>query len=139
MWFKTKGRIEYNPARGKLKKKPDWWCIVHIDPEISRYMRYWLEKDSGLKIAMPSWGTHVSVIRGEKPTEEMMYLWKKYDGEEVEIEYSINVRQSGDTTGFDRPDCYWFIDVKCPFLIDIRKEFCYPYNYGLHMTIGRVW
>lgn len=138
MWFKTKGKIVYDPERGKLKKKPDWWVVVNLDPEISRYFRYWVRKELNVDLHKPSWGTHVSVIRGEKPYPDQMHLWKKYDGLEVEIEYSGNVRFSGDTT-HDRPENYWFVDVKCPFLIDIRKEYNMPCSFGLHMTIGRTW
>ena len=139
MWFKTTGIIEYEPAREGLKKKPDWWAILHIDEDISRYYRWWLERETGLKLHKPSWGTHVSILRGEKPWPDMMHLWKKYDGMEVEIEYSGNIRQAGDTTGWDRPDSYWFIDVKSDFLIDIRKEQNLPCTFKLHCTIGRTW
>jgi hypothetical protein len=137
--FKSKGRIEYNPARGNLKKKPDWWAILHCSEEITRYYRYWVYKRYHIPLSKPSWGSHISIIRGEKPYDDQMHFWKKYDGLEVEFEYSHNVRQSGDTTGWDRPDSYWFVDVKCDFLIDIRKELNLKYDYGLHMTIGRTW
>jgi hypothetical protein len=68
-----------------------------------------------------------------------MHLWDKYNGLEVEFEYSHNVRISGDTTGNDRPDSYWFVDVKCDFGIDMRKEFNLKHDFGLHLTIGRTW
>lgn len=137
--FKSKGIIEYNPPRGNLKKKPDWWCILHTDNEITRYYRYWVYKRYGIKLCKPSWGSHISVIRGEKPWPDQHHLWNKYNGLEFEFEYSHNVRQSGDTTGFDRPDSYWFVDIKCDDLINIRKELNLKYDYGLHMTIGRSW
>jgi hypothetical protein len=69
----------------------------------------------------------------------MMHLWKKYDGLEVEFEYEHNPRISGDTTGWDRPDAYHFISIRCDTLINIRKELNYPTDFGLHMTIGRTW
>ena len=132
MWFKTKGKIVYDPERGNLKKKPDWWALVNLDPEISRYYRYWIRRELHINLHQPSWGTHVSIIRGEKPWPDQMHLWKKYNGLEVEIEYSHNVRQA-------HMKDYWFVDVKCPQLIDIRKELNLPCNFGLHMTIGRTW
>ena len=139
MWFKTKGIIQYDPPRGNLKKKPDWWCVLNFDPEITRYYRRVLEQETGLKLCKPSWGTHASIIRGEKPWPDQMDLWKKYDGQEIEIEYSGLIRQTGDTTGWDRPDSYWFIEVKSEFLINIRKELNLPCNFKLHCTIGRTW
>lgn len=84
---------------------------------------------------------HISIIRGynDRPTPELEHLWKKYDGQRVEFKYSHNVRQSGDTTGWDRPDHYWFVDVDCPVLMDIRREMNRPTNWNLHLTIGRTW
>ena len=138
-WHKSKGIIKYDPERGKLKKKPDWWCVVECDEEITKYYRWWVYKETGIKLYKPSWGSHISVIRGEKPWGDLACLWKKYDGLEVEFEYHHFPRISGDTTGWDRPDCYHFIDIKCDSLMMIRREFDYPCNFGLHMTIGRLW
>ena len=68
-----------------------------------------------------------------------MHLWKKYDGQIVEFEYKHFPRQSGDTTGGDRPDSYFFVDIRAPELIDIRKEFGFPTNWNLHLTVARTW
>jgi hypothetical protein len=137
--FKQTGIIRYNPPRPGLKKKPDWWVVVNTDEDITRYYRWWVEKELGVKLAKPSWGSHISIIRGEKPYPDMMHLWDKYEGLQVEFEYSHNVRISGDSTGWDRPDNYWFVDVNFPFGIEMRKEFGYKYDFGLHITIGRTW
>lgn len=138
MWFKAKGIIKYDPYRGKMKSKTDWWAVANTDAEITRYYRWWVYNRYWLKLDPPSWGAHVSIIRGEKPEPHLMHLWKKYDGHEIEYEYNHNVRQSGDTTGGDRPDCFWFVDVKCPFLKQIRDELNRPSNWNFHLTIGRT-
>ena len=105
MWHTGTGTIVYDPYRGNLKKKPHWWCVVELDREITRLFRWWIVKELHVKeLKQPSWDAHISVIRGEKPTPELMHLWKKYDGEEVEFKYKQHPRQSGDTTGGDRPD-----------------------------------
>ena len=140
MWHKGTGKIVYNPWRGALKKKRNWWCVVEVDTEITRYYRWWIERRYHVKgLCKPSWDAHISIIRGEKPREDLMHLWKKYDGQIVEFEYKQHPRQSGDTTGGDRPDNFWFVEVKAPQLIDIRKEFELPYNWSLHLTVGRTW
>lgn len=140
MWHKGTGKIVYDPYRGNLKKKPKWWCVVEVDKEITRYYRWWIERMLHVKgLCQPSWDAHISVIRGEKPTPELMHLWKKYDGQIVEFEYKHMPRQSGDTTGWDRPDHYWFVDVHAPHLLDIRKELERPCNWNLHLTVGRTW
>ena len=144
MWFKAKGVLVYDPKRPGLKKKTDWWAVVNTDNEICRYYRWWVEKNpqafglTNINIQPPSWGAHVSVIRGEQPTPDKMHLWKKYHGEQVEFKYSHNVRQSGDTTG-DRPGWFFFVEVDCPRLLEIRRELNRPTNWKLHMTIGRIY
>lgn len=140
MWHKGTGIIKYDPPRGQMKKKTKWWAIVEVDREITRYFRWWVKKELWLhNLHQPSWDAHISIIRGEKPEDHLMHLWKKYDGQKVEFEYSHNVRQSGDTTGFDRPDHYWFVEVRCPLLVDIRKELNRPVNWKFHLTIGRTY
>jgi hypothetical protein len=140
MWHKSTGKIVYDPYRGALKKKPHWWCVVEVDKEITRYYRWWIERRHHIKeLKQPSWDAHISIIRGEKPRRNQMHLWKKYHGEIVEFEYMHNPRRSGDTTGGDRPDNYWFVEVRAPELIDIRKEFGYPCDWKLHLTVGRTW
>lgn len=157
MWLKAKARIKYDPPRPGMRRRTQWWAVANIIDgyDICRYYRWWVEKEilnplgisnigsvkkyPFMKLDEPSWGAHVSIIRGEKPRDDLMHLWKKYDGKVIDIEYSHNVRQTGDTTGGDRPDNFWFIEVRAPELINIRKELEKPYDWPLHMTIGRVW
>lgn len=145
MWHKGKGIIIYDPPRPRLKRKVDWWCIVDIDREITRYYRYWANQnptwfgETRLDLCNPSWDSHISVIRGEIPRDDLMHLWRKYHGMEIEFRYSHEIRRSGDTTANDRPDNYFFVDVECPFLSRIREEFDKPANWKYHITIGRTW
>lgn len=140
MWHRATGKIIYDPPRGNLKKKPHWWCVVQTDPEICRYYRWWIERRYHVKgLCPPSWGAHVSVIRGEKPPPHLMHLWKKYNGQVVEFEYKHDPRQSGDATNGDRPNHYWFVDVRSSFLMKIREEFGFPCTWNLHLTVGRTW
>ena len=124
MWHTGSGRIIYDPKRPGLKKKVDWWCILTVDKEITRYYRWWIQRE-----------LHI----GERPRNDLMHLWKKYNGQKIEFKYRHNPRVSGDTTGNDRPDHYWFIDVDCPLLLDIRKELQRPSDWNLHLTVGRTW
>ncbi len=139
MWHTGYGYIKYDPHRGRMKKKTNWWAVVNIDREITRYYRWWVKKELHIDLCQPSWDAHISIIRGERPPEELQRLWKKYDGQRVEFKYKHHVRQSGDTTGYDRPDHYWFVEVDCPLLKQIRDEFGFPSNWKQHITIGRTW
>ena len=139
MWHTSYGIIVYDPKRGKMKSKTDWWAVLNVDREITRYYRWWVKKELWINLHQPSWDAHVSIIRGEKPTPELMHLWRKYEGRKVEFSYKHAVRKSGDTTGNDRPGWYWFVDVRCEFLLDIRRELQRPCNWNLHLTIGRTY
>jgi len=139
MWHTGYGYIKYDPPRGRMKKKTNWWAVVNIDREITRYYRWWVKKELHVDLCQPSWDAHISIIRGERPPEELQYFWKKYDGQRIEFKYKHHVRQSGDTTGNDRPDSYWFVEVDCPLLKQIRDEFEFPSNWKQHITIGRTW
>lgn len=159
--FKSKGIIIYDPRRDGINStdrngrsnRDKWWVIVQTDSEICRYYRYQVQKTilnplgfekrkDALKhgfhfIDQPSWGAHISVVRGEKPDEDHIHLWKKYDRQRIEFEYSHNVRQ----TSMDRDghDNYWFVDVQCKFLEDLRLELGRPIKWKFHMTVGRTW
>lgn len=158
-WHKSSGIIKYDPHRFGMKNRTEWWAVLEVDKEITRYYRHWIDKDvfnplgldhDGMskavrerypykKLQPPSWDAHVSIIRGEKPRHDLMHLWKKYDGMEVDFLYKHHPRFSGDTTGGDRGDHYWFVEVFCPKLLEIREELNRPTNWKLHMTVGRTY
>ena len=137
--FTSTGIIQYDPPRGKMKRKTEWWAVANVDKEITRYFRWWVQNRYHIKLAQPSWDAHISIIRGERPPENKIDLWKKYDGQKIEFTYSLEVRQSGDTTGWDRPNHYWFVNVQCPLLKQIRQEFGFKSDWSQHLTIGRTW
>lgn len=161
MWFKSSGIIRYDPPRPGLnsvdrkgrENRDKWWVVVNTDPEICRYYRWWVQtqelnplgfekrKDAirhGFHfIDQPSHGAHISVVRGEEPASEYKHLWKKYDRKKVEYEYSHDVRRT--SISVDGHDFYWFVDVRCKFLEDLRIELGRPVRWKFHMTIGRIW
>lgn len=139
MWHTGYGYIKYDPYRGGMKKRTTWWAVVEVDREITRYFRWWVQKEFWIDLKQPSWDAHISIIRGEKPPKDLQHLWKKYDGQRIEFRYKHHVRQSGDTTGGDRPDHYWFVEVDCPLLKQIRDEFGFPSDWKQHITIGRTY
>lgn len=137
MWHTSKGIIKYDPHRFQMKRKTEWWAVMNVDTEITRHARWWVKRQYHVDLAPPSWDAHTSIIRGEKPPPDKMHLWKKYDGKRIDFKYTNIVRQSGDTT--TRPGNYWFVEVDCPLLSDIRHEFGFPHEWKLHITIGRTW
>ena len=133
MWHEGSGKIIYDPWRGKMKTRTDWWCIVNISRSITEYYRWLLQQNNCLKnLQAPTWDAHISIIRGEMPYEDKMHLWRKYDGQFVKFKYSHNVEQGNDPR-------IWQVEVDCPFLLDIRKEFGFYTNWPLHITVGKTY
>jgi len=124
--------IKYDPPRQGMKRRTQWWCIATVDRGITAYYRSQIEKRYGLKVHAPSWDAHISVIRGEKPKHDLAHLWKKYDGKKVKFAYSHHVYPN--TQGK-----FFAIKIKCPELIEIRKEFGLPSDWDLHLTVGRIY
>lgn len=124
--------IKYDPYRAQMKRRTSYWCIATVDKEISRYYRYWIKSTYGLEIHEPAWDCHISILRGEKPSNELMHLWKKYDGMKIEFTYDHIVYPNNKGK---------FFAIKCHSndLLHIRKELQLPINYGLHITIGKTY
>lgn len=131
-WFNSTGRVVYNPRRPGLKNQK-WWAVMEVDREITRYFRWHVLWNWGIKLYQPSWDAHVSIIRGERPSNDKIKLWKKYQGKKLDFKYSNLVFQA------DKKPEFWYVTIECPSLKDIRKEFGFPYDWNLHMTIGRTW
>jgi hypothetical protein len=157
--LKARGRIVYEPKRtiegnkGKVvngRKRVDipWWIVVECSDTISSYYRWWIEKeilnplqmDKGIMLAPPMWRTHITVLDGRNEVaEQFRNLWKKYDGEMIEFEYSPEVYNTWK---------FWNLPVRCKFLDTIREELGFTavnprdkvvvpgFNY--HITCGRM-
>jgi hypothetical protein len=137
-WHTGTGTIKYDPFRFGMKNKTKWWAIVQVDKEITRYYRWWVKNQFWIDLCQPSWDAHISIIRGETPNINKRHLWKKYDKQKIEFIYQHNVRRN-DNTNLNQPNFYWFVDVKCLKLTEIRNEFEFPSNWDFHLTIGRTW
>ena len=124
IWHKGTGIIKYDPYRHGMKRKTEWWSIVQVDKEITRYYRWWVKNQYWIDLCQPSWDAHISIIRGERPTDRVKHLWKKYHNKQIHP---------------NQPSYYWFVEVKSPFLTMIRDEMNLPSNWNFHITIGRTW
>jgi hypothetical protein len=132
--FRSVGKLRYSPhLLGVRADSVSWWLVVDCDPDIGRYYRhlFYLTHYKCQKIQSPAWKEHISVIRNEKPKEEKTYLWKKYDGQDVEFWYSPSVRGDG---------MFYWLDVDCDCLLDIREELGLSRQpeFPLHLTVGNA-
>jgi hypothetical protein len=103
--------------------------ILECDRDIGRYLRslYWTANHRIRQLSEPLWGTHVSVIRDEKPPR--LDPWKPLEGQPLEIHYGPSVEIHGS---------YAFVPVQCDAVLDYRESLGLPRNpeFPLHMTIG---
>ena len=144
MWIKGTGKIIYDPYRPGLKKNKDFWCVVDVDPEITRYYRYWVDKHISNPLGFekkglikPAWDAHISVIRGETPPEDKMHFWKKYHGKLTQFEYSPCVKKTKESNRFNQQEDFWFVEVRSSMLKKIRDDFGFKSDWLFHITIGK--
>jgi len=143
------GTIQYDPYRGTMKKRTSWWAVMNVDggEEIVKYYRWWLNREVvnpfnmiNYNLKPQSWSPHVSIIRGEKPFDDKIHLWGKYQGEKIEFEYdNFDNFKIGTNNKGDAPGKFFLVDIHCPLLIQIRKEFGFKCDWKMHMTFGRTY
>lgn len=139
MWHRSTGILRYDPHRPKLKKDGKWRCVLETCKDLPEYYRWFIRRNFGPEIVCKAtWPSHVSVVRGEEPQDEFKERWGQWDGSEVSFLYKGYPRRSGDTTG-DRPGNFWFLDVKCEPLQEIRRNLGLKTYHKFHLTVGRIW
>jgi hypothetical protein len=127
--MKSKAKLRYSPQLiGETSEK--WWLIADCDPEIGRYYRhiYSIQHHRAVELIRPSWKEHITVIRNEEPPNQEP--WLKYDGMEVEFDYTPELVTTEDSE-------YFWLEVNCPFFTQIRQELglgdpLWPF----HLSIG---
>ena len=127
--FKSIGKLVYSP-RTHLASS-DRWLVLMCDDSISEYYRnmFYREYPYLGKLTRPVWGTHISIIRGEKVPN--FNLWRLDENKIVEFDYEPGVRDNGE---------YYWLNVKCKYLNDLREKYGLKRDpqFGLHLTVGRT-
>lgn len=127
--MKSTGKLVYTP-RTHLKSS-ERWLVLMADDEISKYYRHLFYKEFPWmgKLTRPVWGTHVSVIRGERIPN--YNLWELDKNKIIEFEYEPGVCDNGE---------YYWLKVKCQALLDLRGKYGLQPSpkFGFHLTIGRT-
>lgn len=132
--MKSIGKLVYSP-RTHLSSS-EKWLVVMGDDEISKYYRHLYSKEypylnggRSTKLTRPVWGTHISVIRGERLHDPK--LWRIDENKIIEFEYHGGVIDNGE---------YYWLKVSCPYLGDLREKMGLPREprFGFHLTIGRT-
>ena len=132
------GKVVYDPKRGGMKSNTTNWCVIELDREITRYYRWWLQKERHIILQQPAWDAHISVVRGERLTPEQMKMWKKQQGRIVDFVYEHgDIQVSKDK---DAPGHFFWIRVDCHAVDEIRTELGLVSSWKYHhITIGRTY
>lgn len=151
LMIKGYATVIYDPERPGLKNRAQGWAVADVDKEITRYFRWWIDKNItnplGLNIqgslkkypfinlCHPSWNAHISIVRGEKNriSPDKKHLWGKYQNQIFEFQYDLNPHQI-----LEKPD-FWVVEVHAPELLNIRKELGLITTWPLHLTVGRTY
>ncbi len=149
--FTTTGVLRFDPPRGRMKTRTEWWCVIEVDNDIRDYYRWhmdrewWNADNSTIKrfYVSPSWNAHLSVIRGERPRENE-YLWGVGSGELVQIQYDNQIRQTKNAMHSGEVDKFWFIGAEWDGYVAFREQFGLPVTYDgvphkSHITIARTY
>lgn len=136
------GIVVYDPYRGSMKRRSRGWCVVEVDTEITRYFRWWIQREKHIHLQPPSWDAHISIVRGERYDSSVQHLWKKYHGQKIDFDYQhINTfksARSGLKNGADDGMYYW-VDVECSLMDDIRSDLGLRKGWSFHLTFGRSY
>ncbi len=125
--------LKYDPK--SLKGNVDamfkpWWLIGFLEEgnELREYYNWFIEKRTGLKLMKPAWGAHISIVRGEEPSN--IDLWGKLEGNKIEFSYEEFVKTNSE---------HWWLRIVCDEMLEIRETLGIQkrHEIGLHITIGR--
>lgn len=132
MNFKSSGKLVYNP-KTHLQSNNNWnkWLVLMCDEELSIYYRTIFTREYPYlsKLMRPVWGSHISVIRGEKvPNSD---IWGIGKDTIIHFEYEPGVQNNKE---------YYWLKVHCDELGALREAYNLPRQprFGFHLTIGRT-
>lgn len=82
--WESAGKVKYDPVSDRTTFEPHW-VILLCDKEIIRYYQHIYFKTNYKKLQTAAWGSHISIIRGEKP--KIIKNWKMYDNKIIDFNY----------------------------------------------------
>lgn len=141
---KAVGTLRFDPRAGTTARDR-WWLIVQCEDDWWELHQHWAARMGrgqwvrdrngklqfkNLSLIRPAWGTHISVLRGEKPRKNID-RWREQEGRQVEFMLDPFVHFN---------DEYWWLNIECPELLDIREFYGLRREpkMRLHLTVGRI-
>jgi hypothetical protein len=130
------GKIVAGKALDQFTKARPYWMILQCDPGIMEYYRWFVhnsERDVWgrqiHKTCPPLARCHISMVRGENPSEKGKKLWNRLIDRRLSFTYSPDIKTNGK---------HWWVCVGCPDIYNIREELgLIPIpRLPLHMTFA---
>ncbi|SOK58455.1 hypothetical protein [Yersinia phage fHe-Yen9-04] len=135
-YIEIRGYLDYDPDRQNMKNRTQYWCVLQLPNDLVRYYQYFVRKEHHVDMQMPAWGAHVSIIRGEKPDDNHIHLWKKYHKQKFTIRFNPYIDQVKDKK---QSGSFYIINFESPELMKIREELGLSVHNDFHLTIGRTY
>jgi len=134
--IQTVGKLIYDPYRKDLRKTHKARTLIAELPrdQLDLYYQWFLTKKYGtwMTLQRPMYGLHVTIVKGdEKVPQDRLHLWKKYQGQPIELMY--------DPTKLQCNWKFWSLEVKSDKILEIREELGLKGLYRPHITIGRAY
>lgn len=127
--WKSTGIVRYDPKveRGTFKEN---WVILQCDRELVRYYQHVFYTLYFKKLQTAMWGSHISIVRGEKPTKD---AWKQYNGRIIEFSYIYE-------GGFYTNGQHFWLKVWSPAFGNIRESLGLSRDpkVPFHLSIGSL-
>ena len=120
---------------GKILYKNDGWIVLSCDHSIVNYYKTVIEKMIWKKLSTSFHGAHVTVLAAKHNGDFRKHKnWGKYNEKLVKFNYSPII-YTNELVGKDR---YFWLNITCPFISLIRKDFNLDPNlkWPTHLTIG---
>ena len=129
------GKFIFSPVRPGLKKSHrsfDRGVILKVDNGIVEYYSWWLWRKYGIKVSLPAWGAHVTVVNDKdkvKDVNKLKDLEKRFAGKIIQLSHEVELKKQWQ---------FWVLMVKpTKEMVEIRRELGLRENYPFHITIGR--
>ena len=123
---KSTAKLHFDPRKNTQHFEP-WWLLAMCDDGIVDFYRWLLKKYGIQSYTNNLWGTHISVIRGEKPKN--LKNWGQCN-RVVNFNYTNQIR-------WDNHQHAW-LDVHSKDLAELRASLGLSYKERFHLTLGRI-
>ena len=125
MWLPLSGILYSGESLKSFTNNRPYWLIIKCPHDLMEFYLYQIMKE-GFSVSQPLAGSHISVVRNEKPLEG---LWKTCRGLSIRFEYQPKVMTNGK---------HWWLPVRSEEILELRESLGLKREprVRLHLTVG---